>query len=69
MNYIVYCEWYGHKKKITVMAGSATKAKKVVEDNLVFHKIIKSDKVTETNNKVFSKDEVVKNLMDMFEMK
>jgi hypothetical protein len=59
MTYIVYAEWYGSKKKIRVTAESASKARKVVADNLIFHKIVKEEEPL---------DDAVEMLKSMFGM-
>jgi hypothetical protein len=64
MEYKVYCEFCGHKKKISVEAINASQAKKAVQDMLVFYKIERYDeKVKEEHC------EVVENLMGILGIK
>lgn len=60
MTYIVYCRFYSHKMKVEIEAESATAAKKVVQSNLEFIKIIKEEP--------FTADGMVRNLKDILGM-
>lgn len=61
MLYTVYCRFYSKKLKIEVEAESAVEAKKVVQSNLEFIKIIKEEPVTV--------DEMFINLMNILGIK
>lgn len=63
MKYLVYAEFYGSKKKISVVAESAAKARKVVADKIIFHKIVK-----EEEPKVYDPNDALNQLKDIFGM-
>ena len=58
MTYIVYAEWYGSKKKISVEADSAAKARKIVTGKIYVHKIVREEEPDEAV-------EMLKTLMGM----
>ena len=56
--YTVYFEIYGKKMKTTIIAASKERAKEVIKDNIIFHKVVHD-----------SDDDIVNTLMNMFGMK
>ena len=48
MKYLVYAEWYGSKKKISVVAESSEQARKMVTEKIIVHKITREEEPDET---------------------
>jgi hypothetical protein len=63
MEYKVYFELCGYKLKQTVEAVNASTAKKAIQDKLIFHKIVRTEKENKENKTV------VEELMKIFGMK
>jgi hypothetical protein len=63
MEYEIYVEFYGYKLKIKVEAVNASAAKKAIQDKLIFHKIVRTEKENKENKTA------VEELMEIFGMK
>jgi len=66
----VYFELYGKKMKTTVYAYNKTGAKKIVQEKIVFHKIVKKPKdLSDEDIKDFMGDnDAFNKIMDIFGM-
>ena len=67
--FIIYFELYGKKMKTTVRAYNETGAKKVVQEKIVFHKIVKkakNDLSDEDVKNFLGDDNTFNELMNMF---
>lgn len=68
-NFIIYFELYGKKMKTTVLAYNETDAKKVVQEKIIFHKIVKkinNDFNDEDIKDFLGDDNIFDNLMNIF---
>ena len=59
-NYDVYFEIYGKRLKTTILAENEEKAKEIVRNKIVFHKVVLKQK--EEFNQI---DDMFKNIMDV----
>ena len=71
-NFEVFFELYGKKMKTTVCAYNETAAKKIVQEKIVFHKIVEktdNDLSDEDVKNFLGNDDTLNDLMDMLGMK